>query len=329
MNKFDILAIGDTTVDVFLTVDPHDAQAVCSLDEVECKISFAYGAKVPVSSMARIPGVGNAANLAVGSARLGLNSGIYTVLGSDKDSQDNKQVFLDENVSTELVYLENGAKSNFSAVLNYSAERTIFVYHEPRKYNLPEFDATWIYLTSVGKDHEELHEQTVEHLKQKRMGKLAFNPGSYQLLDGLEKLKPILEKTNVLFVNREEAQRLTGGDAEDVKGLMGDLKSAGPEIVVITDGPGGSYASYDGREVWHLGIPETKVVERTGAGDAYSTGFLTAVMGEKSLVDAMVWGTMNATSVLGYVGAREGLLTSNQMKEWMGKYGSQLKPRMI
>lgn len=328
MAKFDILSIGDTTVDVFLTVDPHDAQAVCSLDEVECRISFAYGAKVPVSSISRIPGVGNAANLAVGSARLGLNSGIYTVLGSDKDSQDNKQIFLDENVSAELIVMESGAKSNFSAVLNYSGERTIFVYHEPRKYNLPGFESEWVYFTSVGRNHVSLHEQIAEQ-HGKSYTKLAFNPGSYQLLDGLEKLKPILEKTNVLLVNREEAQRLTGGDAEDVKGLMGDLKSAGPEIVVITDGQGGSYASYDGREVWHLGIPETKVLERTGAGDAYSTGFLTAVMAEKSLVDAMVWGTLNATSVLQYVGAREGLLTSNQMKEWMGKYGAQLKPRMV
>src|SRR3990167_3967835 len=132
--KFDIVSIGDSTIDVFLTVDPHDSQAVCNLDEVECKISFAYGAKVPVSSMARIPGVGNAANLAVGTSRLGFSSAIYTVLGSDKDSQDNRAVLEEEGVLGDLIVMENGGKSNFSAVLNYSAERTIFVYHEPKEY---------------------------------------------------------------------------------------------------------------------------------------------------------------------------------------------------
>ena len=146
--KFDIVSIGDSTIDVFLTVDPHDSQAVCNLDEVECKISFAYGAKVPVSSMARIPGVGNAANLAVGTSRLGFSSAIYTVLGSDKDSQDNRAVLEEEGVLGDLIVMENGGKSNFSAVLNYSAERTIFVYHEPKEYDLPEFSADWIYLTS-------------------------------------------------------------------------------------------------------------------------------------------------------------------------------------
>ncbi|MEK7521197.1 MAG: carbohydrate kinase family protein [Patescibacteria group bacterium] len=343
MQKLDILAIGDTTIDVFLTVDPQDSQAVCNLDEEECRISFEYGAKVPVSSMVRIPGVGNAANLAVGSARLGLSSGIYTVLGSDKDSQDSKDVLTEEGVDGTHIVMENGGKSNFSAVLNYSGERTIFVYHELRKYDLPQFESEWVYLTSVGKEHAKLHEQVLEHVARNNT-KLAFNPGSYQLLDGVEKLKPVLEKASVLLVNREEAQRLVDGDIEDIErsdiersdiersdieGLFSKLKDTGAETIVITDGQRGSYATHDGREIWHMGVPDTPVVERTGCGDAYSTGFLTAIIKGESLIDAMLWGTMNASSVLQHVGAREGLLTSGQIVEWVEKYKSSLKPKMI
>lgn len=328
--NFDILSIGDSTVDIFMQVQGQDAEALCKVDEEECLICFAYGSKIPVSDYKRIAAVGNAANNAIGSARLGLNTAIYTVLGSDHDSQETKGVFENEGVATDFVVMESGKRSNLSTVLNYSGERTIFVYHEPKTYKFPKATNTsWAYLTSVGKEHESLHGEVLEWVKSTG-AKLGFNPGSYQLRDELEKLRPLFEVTEVLLVNREEAYGLVGRDVEDTKGLIKDLKACGPEVVVITDGPNGSFASIDGREVWQVGIPQTApVVERTGAGDAYSTGFIAAMVQGLELPEAMIWGTMNATSVVAHIGAREGLLTSLKMKEWVEKYGNQIKPRMI
>lgn len=337
MNNFDLISIGDSTIDVFMQVESRDTETVCKVKEEECLICFAYGSKIPVSTCQRIAAVGNAANNAIGSARLGLNTAIYTVLGSDQDSEESKRVFEEEGVDTRYVVTENGKRSNFSVVINYSGERTIFVYHEPHKYDFPQdVGASWVYLTSVGKDHNSLHEQIVAWVKSSG-AKLGFNPGSHQLKDGLEGLKPVLEVTEVLSVNKEEAQGLGGphsaqGSAgqEEVKELLGELKKVVPGTIVITDGPEGSYASIDGREVWFVGIPASApIVERTGAGDAYTTGFIAATARGLDLPTAMIWGTLNATSVVAHIGAREGLLTPMQMEGFIKQYGSEIKPRMV
>ncbi len=328
--KYDLISIGDSTIDLFLELEPKDVEAVCSLDREKCLICFDYGSKVPVSKIARVAAVGNAANSAIGSSRLGLSTAIYTVIGSDQDSQEIKKIFEDEGVDTSFVVMEPDKKSNLSVVLNYSAERTILVYHEERKYDLPSLPSSkWVYYTSVAKGHDILHKQVPDFIKSSG-AKLAFNPGSYQLREGLEVLKPILQSTEVLLLNRDEAHFLVKGDIEDTKELIIKLREHGPKTVVITDGRNGSFASFDGREFWHVGIPEdSPVVERTGAGDAYSTGFLTALILEKDLPTAMVWGTMNSTSVVQYVGAREGLLTQEGIKKFIEKYGGEVKPRMI
>lgn len=328
--QFDLISIGDSTIDIFMQVDVEDAHTVCTLDNDRCVVCFNYGSKVPVKKMTRVAAVGNAANNAIGSSRLNLKNAIYTVIGSDKDSEEMKRIFEDEGVDISFVTMESAKRSNLSFVLNYDAERTIFVYHEDRNYNLPDLPSSkWIYYTSVAKGHEVLHKQIPEYIK-KSGTKLGFNPGSYQLREGLEVLRPILEVTEALLVNREEAHLLVGGEVEDTKGLIAKLKDRIPGIVVITDGRNGSFASFDGREVWHVGIPEdSPVLERTGAGDAYSTGFLAGLIQGKELPEAMIWGTMNATSVIQYIGAREGLLIPSKMQEFIEKYSQAVKPRLM
>lgn len=330
MNEFDLISIGDSTIDVFLEVDPQDAESSCSLDHEKCVVSFEFGAKIPVKSLVRVAGVGNAPNLAIGSVRLGLKTALYTVLGSDRDSQECKEVFEKEGVDTKFVVMENDKRSGFSAVINYSAERNIFRFREDHEYQLPNFpQASWVYYTSIGKGSEVLHEPLVAYLKNTG-AKLGFNPGTLQIREGIETIKPMMAVANVLLVNREEAYKLVRGEIEDIRGLLADLKATGPEAVVITDGRGGSYASIDGREVWFCPIPEeSPVVERTGCGDAYSTGFLAAMVQGRQLPEAMLWGTMNATSVIQYIGAREGLLTPEGMQKTIEKWGNAAKPQMI
>lgn len=325
----DIVSIGDTTVDVFLDIDPNDTQSVCQLDEQECTIAFGYGSKIPVMAMHRVAGVGVAANLSIGLARLGLKSGVYTVLGDDNDSLETFDILKKEFVDTSFVVMNKGKRSNFSAVLNYSGERTIFTYHEERNYKLPDLETNWLYLCSVGNNHETLHDEVYKFVKTNNI-KMGFNPGTHQLRDGIDKLKPLFEVTEVLLLNREEAHMLVGGDIDDIKSLLKNLKAIGPKLVVITDGRGGSYATHDGRELWHVGIPEdVPIVERTGAGDAYSTAFMAATIRGANLPTAMQHGTMNSTSVIQYIGAREGLLSSSGMEEYLEKYSEIIKAKII
>ncbi|MBI2010546.1 MAG: carbohydrate kinase family protein [Candidatus Chisholmbacteria bacterium] len=311
---FDLISVGDNTIDVFLEIDRDEVRIKDENKDKVLDLIMDFGAKIPVKKVTRIAAVGNAANNAIGSARLGLKTAIYTVVGDDRDSQDTVEVFKKEGVALDHVVTQKGSKSNFSVVVNVGTERTILVYHEKRNYNLPELgEARWVYYTSVGKGHEILHEQ-ISAYSRKSGAKLAFQPGSYQLREGREGLKNILESTEVLLLNKEEAAEILGRKAEIAEMARG-LTNLGPKIAVVTDGRKGSW-TYDGAVMRMMGIiPEKEEVERTGAGDAYSTAFVAALILGEGVSEAMRWGSANASSVVEHIGAREGLLTREGIEE--------------
>ena len=317
--SYDIISIGDATLDLFVGIE--DASVLCNLQKDMCLLCLSYADKIPAASFQRVIG-GNAANNAVGSSRLGLNAAFYSIVGGDDTGRRVLETVRREKVSPEYVVVARSQETNSSVVLNYKAERTILVYHIDRKYKMPKFKPTkWFYLTSMGKNHLDFHMELLEYVKRTDT-KLGFNPGTHQLKEGLEKLRPMLENTTVLFVNKEEAQRLVG-QIQDMKELLSAMRRVGPKIVVITDGENGSYA-FDGLKFWKCGITDTPVVERTGAGDAFATAFLSALIHGKNIPEALHWGTMNSASVITKVGPEAGLLTKAQMRSWLKKYP---KPR--
>jgi ribokinase len=324
MKKFDLISIGDTTLDVFLGLE--DAKIQCDANQEDCLLCVAYPDKVAVKSMTNVPAVGNAANVAVGEARLGLKSAFYTILGEDSTGKESFQVLKKEGVYKDYIQFDKTKGTNYSVVLNFQKDRTILVYHELRNYNLPALAKSgWVYLTSIGPNHQKLHQQVIDYVE-KTGAKLGFNPGTHQLKEGLEALKPLIKKTAVLFVNKEEAQRLLGNH-EDIKKLLQALHHEGANIVVITDGQNGSY-SFDGTDSYFLDILKWPDIERTGCGDAYSTGFMAALHLGHDITEAMRWGTANAASVLQKIGAREGLLHRQELLKILAD-NPQLKAEKI
>lgn len=305
---YDVIAIGDTTEDVFLDVSA--AQVKCDEGQKNCLLCVENAAKIAVEKKTDVPAVGNAANHAIGIARMGLQAAIYTVLGDDMQGHIAHEVFRDNHVDTRYVVFDHKRGTNFSVVINHNTERTIFVYHEPREYKLPWLEkARWLYLTSSsGQGVVVLHGQVLDFLADHIDVKLAFNPGTHQMRLGLDALKPLLAKTDLLFLNREEAAELLGRSTDDVAVLIRGFHRLGVKTFVLTDGPAGAYAS-DGKQIWHLKIYEGPVVERTGAGDSFGSGMLAAIIKGKTLPEAMTWGNANSTSVVQFIGAREGLLT--------------------
>lgn len=319
--KFDVTAIGDTTQDVFLQME--EASLQCDLDGKNCRLCFDYAEKIPVEKKTDVPAVGNAANHAIGVARLGFTSAIYTIVGDDTQGHLAQEVFTQNGVDTSFLTFDTKRGTNFSTVINYKAERTIFVYHEDRDYQLPPLgDTAWIYLTSVsGGGAATLHEQVVTYLAEHPAVRVAFNPGTYQIKLGKEQLLPLLRRTEILFLNREEAMRIQGTSDRAIGPLMSAFHSDGIKIMVITDGVEGAYAS-DGTTVWHLKIFTGPVLERTGAGDSFGSGFLGAVLAGKDIPTAMLWGNANSTSVVKYIGAREGLLSREQVEKMISENAS-------
>lgn len=302
---FELMCVGDSMVDLFLEI--HEATVNCDLDPHECKLVLDYADKIPVTRLTKVVGAGNAANVAIGASRLGIATGLYTLVGDDSEGREMRQVFGDEGVAGDYVATDSGRRSNLSAIINFRGERTILAYHEKRQYRWPEgVETEWVYLTSAGEGYEGLDDEVVKYVKQKGV-KLAFQPGSRQLRAGRDKLARVLEQAEVMIVNKREAQELLEKDSEEIGELLRGVRGWGVRLAVITDGERGSWAD-DGAEVTEVKAVKTTLVERTGAGDAYAAGLMAGLIKGKDIAEAMRWGSVNAASVVGYIGSREGLL---------------------
>ncbi len=317
MENFDLLSIGDASLDVFIR--PTESEAFCRIDTKECFIAFSYGSKIPVKSLNFSVG-GNASNNAVGATRLGVKTMIVLTLGDDNIGNQIVEKLRSEGIDMTYVIQQPSTTSNYSVVVDYAGERTIFVYHAPRSYEFPvALPVTgWVYLTSMGESFKPFYNHMVEWLKKNPSIKLAFNPGSWQLRAGVGGIADILSLTQLIFVNREEAEDLTGVKPSQGKDreLLSALSKLGPKICVITDGGNGSYV-FDGQKYLKAGILPIDAFQKTGAGDAYGSGFLSAVIKGKPLEEAILWGTINSASVIGYVGPQKGLLKEEEMPEWL------------
>ncbi|MBI2327490.1 carbohydrate kinase family protein [Candidatus Curtissbacteria bacterium] len=317
---FELITIGDSTVDTFLKI--RDATVECDINHEDCKICVKYGSKIPVDSIGH--GVaGNAANVAVACSRLGLKCAIYTNLGDDEPGKSIFDELIRQQVAPDYIRTNPGKNSNLSVVMTYQGERTIFVYHQDWYYKLPNLaSCSWVYLTSMAESFTNSNiMDEVCHYIDKSRAKLAFGPGTYHLKASVARFPKILERCQVLFVNLEEAKTILGIDEAEkvnVRDLLSKMLLLGPKTVVITDGEEGSYAT-DGQVDLKVGILSSQVIEKTGAGDAYASGFISALFLGRSLAEAMVWGTINASYVIRTVGAQNGLLTREQLIKYRGE----------
>lgn len=310
---YDFLSIGDTQLDTITILNPEEVEVKCEINRTDCLMCLDYASKIPVSQLHQMV-AGNAANAAVTGARLDGQTGFWTMLGHDDIADRELKHFEDENIDTTFTQKVPGCQSHQSTVISVSGERTILVYHAPRTYVLPHdlFPAKWVYLTSMAKGSETIFDDLVTYVDT-HQAKLAFQPGTYQLRLGAQKAEALLKRTDVVFMNKEEAQLYTGSSSHEVPALIERLLALGPKIVVLTDGTKGSYAS-DGQSTWFLGTrPEIPRVEVTGAGDAYSSAFAVALMHGQPIPEAMRWGTFNAESVIQKIGPQAGILTRQEL----------------
>lgn len=319
--KFDIVSIGDCAVDAFIEVD--EATVACDINHESCRISFSFADKIPYKSLTQLS-AGNANNVAVGMSRLGFNAGFYGTVGGDSNAQVILNKLKSENVDTSLMSIQSDMQTNYHFVLVYHGERTILIKHQDFRYVLPKETAfaKWIYLTSVGMHGLSLHPEVLELLEKNPEIKMAFNPGTFQLRAGLTQLMGLFKHTEILFLNKEEAQHLLNKPTGDIKALATELATYGPKIVVITDGLKGSYCLDDGQFLY-VGIYPHTPFEATGCGDAFATGFTAAKMRDLTTAEALRWGSRNGAGVALFVGPQEGLVYGPQMIEDLANWDFQ------
>lgn len=310
---YDLISIGDATIDNYVLI--HDAEVRCSLDKTECFLCVEYGDKIAVDKLTHCV-AGNSPNNVIGAARLKLRSAIYANIGSDSSGQQIKEKLKQEDVDIRYIKENDGMESNLSTILSFKGERTIFVYHQPWKYQLPDLELSkWVYFSSVSQSFTQsnLLNELIIYLERSR-AKLLYNPGTYQIKAGVKKNPRLLSLTEFFIVNKEEAKRILGYKDITIKKLLKEIADLGPRYVVITDGNEGSYG-YTGEKYFHLGAFPAKLVEMTGAGDAYATGTLSGLFYGKDLAEAMRWGAANGAAVVEKIGPLAGLLTYDQIQE--------------
>lgn len=330
MGQIDVLAVGDIVTDDFIKLLPD--QAVSYVDERGKKmLAMEFGTKLPFDHRELIEAVGNAANAAVSFARLGLKTAFETNVGGDQYGRDMITALNKNGVDHRFVHINPDKISNYHFALWYKDERTLLIKHEEYEYHWPHFRPTevprWIYFSSISEHAMPYHDQVADWLDANPDVKLAFQPGTFQMSAGTERLKRIYSHSDVIILNREEAVLVTGGSYDDVPELLGKLHELGAKIAIVTDGPAGAYAS-DGHERYKMPLyPDpAPPYERTGAGDAFASTLVAALAKGHNLESALQWAPINSMSVVQKTGAQAGLLNEHELEEWLKKAPEWYKP---
>lgn len=299
-----ILCIGKASQDVFLRDDEFDPH-------VEGKVAYTHlplGAKLDISELVFATG-GNATNVATTLARQGLQVQYLWALGTDPASEASLRVLDDEGVDTSRVVQHETLQASYSTILiAMTGERTILNYHGvvPSTKDVEGLlegveTPDWVYPTALGSV------ATLERIvgwAEAHNVKIMLNPAGSELGEPA-KLKGLLESVEVLCLNKEEMQTLVEG--ETLEELVRHGLHYCP-VVIVSDGPNGVCAS-DGKTIITAGMYEdVPVIDRTGAGDAFASGFLSYWLLGKSLKESIIFASANSTHVVSQIGAKTGIL---------------------
>lgn len=326
-----VLCIGDIVSGAFITLSKDYVQ-VTTDDKGYKRLGMELGAKLPYDDLYEVRAVECAPNAAVSMSRLGLDVSLMAWLGEDKTANEVVRYLEEQGVDTDDLVTEAGKKSNYHFYLRYGADRTKLQKFEDYSYKWrkPSVKPDWVYLGVLGEKTWPLHEAILEYLDANPDIKLAFQPGMYHLIWGVEKMAPFYKKAAIVVLNREEAVKVTGKDRQDMAGLIQGMHDLGIGFAVITDGPAGAYAS-DGKKTLFMPIyPDPKEpMDRTGAGDAFASTLTAALALGQPIETALGWAPINSMNVSQYMGAQQGLLTEDAIQQYLKQAPAEYKPTLF
>jgi ribokinase len=320
MRQWDVISVGDTATDVFIRLP--EGRVKTTEDASGRWLMLPYGEKLPFDHSQTIESEGNAANAAVAFSRLGLATAFATHVGDDEVGRAIQLSLRREGVDTHLLRVDPDVPSNENFVLWFGEDRTILVRHQIYDYHWvhlrPSEIPKWLYLSSVGSDAPRYYDQLTEWLESEPSVRFAFQPGTFQIALGSQALAALYDRADLLVCNREEAAAIGGGDFHDMGDLLKRLHGLGARTVVITDGPAGAFASDGAVRYCVPSYPDpAPPIDRTGAGDAFTATLMAALCKGYALDEALAWAPINAMSVVHHVGSQAGLLSEQEVKQWL------------
>ncbi|MFZ5954877.1 MAG: carbohydrate kinase family protein [Nanoarchaeota archaeon] len=292
---FDVITFGSAVIDIFVDTD---------VSEKKNFISYPVGSKILIKDLKFDIG-GGGTNTAVAFARLGLKTGYIGKLGRDENAYEVLRLLKKEHIK--FLGTQEGITGHSIILDSKGGERTILTYKgandnlELKDINLKKVKTKWLYYSSLLEKSFEAQKRLAEILTKKNV-KLAFNPSEYLIKE--KNLSSLLKITEILILNKDEAKLLTKEND-----LFLGLQRLGPKIIVITDKDKliESYDSYSNKK-YFLKPHKIKVVERTGAGDAFASGFVAGQIVGKTIPESLGLGLKESESVIRYFGAKNNLL---------------------
>jgi len=303
---FDVITVGAATQDVFLSgkaFQPHREEDGDLTEE------FPLGAKVEVDGVTFSTG-GGATNAAVTFARHGLQTGFVGKFGRDLAADNVKKSLEDEKIDLSHIAYDDSLATDYSTILlSPTGERTVLIYRGASHnlqwddFDLSNVQARWAYVTSCAGNFDFLNAFTDWAIANDV--KVAMDPGAKEL-ENLDAMHEVLSKLTLIKANREELGKLV--DEQEPEAILRKL-SEEVTYAIVTDGPNGSWAT-DGQQLVKAGMyQDVPVRDRTGAGDAFGSGFVAQIIQDEGLAAAITFGSANSTSVVQQIGAKAGILT--------------------
>jgi len=319
LNIMHVLVVGTSVVDLFLDIDPDHVK------NENGKVTFTLGDKIP-SSIKKTALGGNGANVSVGLTRLEIPVTFYTYLGSDFFSREIESGLSREGVGLDLERHQD-TTSPLHIVLDFPQDRVILANYNKNAHAFSpkqkHFD--FMYLTSIPDSWEGAYKSILDFAKENKIP-IAFSPGTRQIEDKNDLVIDVIKNSKIYFSNLEEAGKIAGqkltANRQEPKELLLAIKQMGPEVVSITDGPRGAYAVDKESNCYFIVAAPTRGHEKTGAGDAYATGFFAAYLYGNNIPTSMRWGLAVSGSVMEHMGAQCGLLTKRGLDERLKNFNN-------
>jgi len=294
MTRFDAIGFGALNVDRLFSVNriaSAEEESVITGHEESCG--------------------GSAANTMVALARLGCKVSIIGKVGADEEARMLLEGFRQEGVDTTMViHARQGRSGTALGFVDRRGQRALYV--DPGVNDEIELGdlstelasrTKFLHLTSfVAEKSLQVQERLVKALPEKVL--VSLDPGIIYARLGLKKLKPILGRASVVMPNAIELQLLTG--ETDYRKSAESLLNDGVSLVVVKLGARGCYVT-DGKERHLIQPPKARVVDTTGAGDAFNGGFLYGLIKNKTIYNCGKIGNLVASRCIMRVGARAGL----------------------
>lgn len=305
----DVVCIGSATHDLFVfskSLSLVKAGTFAS-GYAEC---LDLGSKNPVDELVDATG-GGATNTAATFAKLGYKAAIFTDVGDDAAGEMIRKELKELSIE-DHTYVSKGRKTALSIILSHTgSDRAILTYRGASnelamsRFPLGRVAPCWFYVTSL---HGNIAAyRSILDRADEACSSTAWNPGSGELSLGLKKLRPMIERTHLLILNREEAMQLLGTKSGDIGELLEALGGIA-EYTCITDGTNGAWLC-TATDAWHVKCDNVKTVSTTGAGDAFGSALIAGFMQYGESRCALALAMMNAQSVIQHVGAKTGILT--------------------